>query len=44
VSGQVSVIVGEATVVDVEEGDVALLPLHAAVVSASVNRLETSRE
>jgi hypothetical protein len=40
-------VVGDATVVDVEvdveEGDVALLPLHAGVVSARVSRIKTSR-
>jgi len=38
----VSVVVGDATVGDVGEGDVVLFPPHPAVVSASVNGIEKS--
>jgi len=37
-------VVGDATVVDGEVGDVVLVPPQAAVVSASVGRIKNGRE
>ena len=38
----VSVVVGDATVGDVGEGDVVLFPLHPAVASANINGIKKS--